>query len=78
MNYHIPMCTLDEGQLGEVVGISLNGHIRSRLADLGLIQGCRVKCLQKSFGGDIAAYLICGAVIAVRKCDAARVSCRII
>ena len=72
------MCNLREEQWGEVTEISLTGQLRSRLADLGLIKGCRIKCLQKSFGDDIAAYLICGAVIAVRKCDAALVRCRII
>lgn len=78
MNQPIPMCALAEGQWGEVVGISLIGHIRSRLSDLGLMQGCRIQCLKKSAGDDITAYLICGAVIAVRKCDASLISCRII
>lgn len=77
MKYHIPMSSLSEGQCGEVLDIALGGQMRSRLGDLGLMRGCRVKCLQKSAGGDIAAYLICGAVIAVRKCDALQVTCAV-
>lgn len=75
MKHHIPMSSLSEGQCGEVMAVGLGGRMRSRLGDLGLIRGSRIKCLQKSAGGDIAAYLICGAVIAVRKCDALQVTC---
>ena len=78
MNDNIPMCALKEEQWGEVTHISLIGDMRSRLADLGLLKGSRIKCLQKSSGGDMTAYLICGAVIAVRKSDASLVSCRIV
>lgn len=65
------MCALREGQYGRVEDIRLNGHIRSRLCDLGLMKECTVKCLHR--GGGIAAYLICGAVIAVRDTDASQV-----
>lgn len=75
MKHRIPMSSLSEGQCGEVLDIALGGHMRSRLGDLGLMRGSRIICLQKSAGGDIAAYLICGAVIAVRKCDALQVTC---
>ena len=41
-----------------------------RLLDLGLIRGTRVTCTAKSPAGDPAAYLIRGAVIALRRADA--------
>ena len=41
-----------------------------RMRDLGLTDGARVVCLQKSPCGDPAAYLIRGAVIALRRQDA--------
>ena len=44
--------------------------IRRRLQDIGLIEGTRVKYLLKSPLGDPTAYLIRGAVIALRKEDA--------
>jgi ferrous iron transport protein A len=40
-----------------------------RFQDLGLIEGTLVRCLMKSPLGDPKAYLIRGAVIALRKSD---------
>ncbi len=51
----------------------MRGMIRRRLLDLGMIPGTRVECLQKSPAGDPAAYLIRGAVIALRCEDSALV-----
>ena len=42
------------------------GSIRRRLQDIGLIEGTEVECLYKSPPGDPVAYLIRGAVIALR------------
>lgn len=44
-----------------------------RLLDMGLIPGTKVTCVGKSPAGDPAAYLIRGAVIALRSGDAAGV-----
>ncbi len=68
-----PLSALGEGEFAEVSGISLEGTIRRRLQDIGLIEGTTVCCLRKSASGDPAAYLIRGAVIALRKRDAAGV-----
>lgn len=46
------------------------GAIRRRLQDLGIIPGTKVECVQKSPLGDPAAYLVRGAVIALRQEDA--------
>lgn len=43
--------------------------IRRRLADLGFQSGAAVQCVGVSPLGDPRAYLICGAVIALRTCD---------
>ena len=45
-----------------------------RLLDLGLIPGTRVVCQGHSPAGDPAAYLIRGAVIALRARDAAGIT----
>ncbi|MBP3361618.1 MAG: ferrous iron transport protein A [Clostridia bacterium] len=45
------------------------GSIRRRLQDIGLIEGTDVKCVLKSPGGDPAAFLIRGTVIAIRRED---------
>ncbi|MDD7284352.1 MAG: FeoA family protein [Firmicutes bacterium] len=54
----------------EAVVTSISGENR-RLRDLGLIEGTKVKCVLKSPLGDPAAYKIRGAVIAIRREDAA-------
>ncbi len=54
----------------EAVITSISGENR-RLRDLGLIEGTKVKCVLKSPLGDPAAYKIRGAVIAIRREDAA-------
>jgi ferrous iron transport protein A len=47
--------------------------MRRRLLDIGLVENTPVYCVGKSPGGDPAAYLICGGVIAIRALDAATV-----
>ena len=54
----------------EAVVTSISGENR-RLRDLGLIEGTKVKCVLKSPLGDPAAYKIRGAVIAIRREEAA-------
>ena len=44
--------------------------MRRRLLELGLVPGTRVTCAAVSPAGDPAAYLIRGAVIALRRKDA--------
>ena len=61
---------LPVGQTARVEELRLNGSIRRRMQDIGLIEGTPVECLQKSPSGDPVAYLIRGAVIALRGRDA--------
>lgn len=44
--------------------------MRQRLQDLGLIESTSVECIGKAPGGELSAYLIRGAVIAIRATDA--------
>ncbi len=60
---------LQEGQSATVTEIKLQGAIRRRLLDLGLIIGTKVKCVIKSQYGDPIAYRIRGALIALRNSD---------
>ena len=61
---------LAPGEECRVTGLSTKGDMRRRLLDIGLVENTRVRCLGKSPGGDPSAYLICGAVIAIRAADA--------
>ena len=48
---------------------ALPAGIRRRLLDMGLIRNTVVQCLGRSPGGDPSAFLIRGAVIAIRAAD---------
>ncbi|MDE6092091.1 MAG: ferrous iron transport protein A, partial [Ruminococcus sp.] len=60
------MNTLKECETGQVEKMSLSGKMRNRLSDLGLIEGTCVECLHKTSREGLSAYLIRGAVIALR------------
>ncbi len=67
------LCALREGESGFVIEVRAPSTMRRRLLDIGLIPGTKVTCMGRSPAGDPAAYLIRGAVIALRGCDAAGV-----
>ena len=60
---------LKPGEFGEVIKLSGENGIKRRLEDLGLVEGTRVECIQRSALGDPTAYSIRGAVIALREED---------
>ena len=70
---HTNLARLREGESGWVTGIEGRGAMSRRLQDMGLVRGTRVECLHRSPFGDPAAYLIRGAVIALRQEDSGRV-----
>jgi ferrous iron transport protein A len=64
---------MKQGQTAKVKQLLMAGSIRRRLQDIGLIEGTEVECLQRSPAGDPTAYLIRGAVIALRSEDSANI-----
>jgi ferrous iron transport protein A len=66
---------LSEVDIGEEVVVQQlrEGGLSRRLLDLGLVSGTAVKVLKASPFGDPRAYLIRGAVIALRQEDTAAV-----
>ena len=71
------MKTLNEimpGGFATVKEIITDGDMRRRLLDIGLIPGTRVECIGKSPGGEPKAFLVRGAVIAIRAEDAAGIA----
>ena len=62
-----------EGKTVKVRELLTTGSMRRRLLDMGLIEGTRVSCLQKSPAGDPVAYLIRGAVVALRSEDSSQI-----
>ena len=65
----IELCKLSPGERGTVTHLETNGSMRRRFLDIGLIENTLVECLGRSPGGDPTAYLIRGAVIAIRAQD---------
>lgn len=68
----LDMLKIDETAKIETVNCA--EKIRLRLYDLGLIEGTTIKALYKSPFGDPMAYLIRGAVIALRVDDTKYIS----
>lgn len=66
----IPLCDMKTGTYATVIKLDTKGDLRRRLMDIGLVKGTLVECVRKSPAGDPKAYLIRGAVIALRKEDA--------
>ena len=67
----ISLSDIDIGQTAVIKKLCCVGSIRRRFLDIGLVSGTEVTCLMKSPCGDPTAYLIRGAVIAIRRKDAA-------
>ena len=64
--------TLNDIKPGEhavVHSLKCTGSMRRRLLDIGLISNTEVECVGTSPGKDLCAYLIRGAVIAIRRED---------
>ena len=70
---NIPLNELKVGQRGTVSQLLSDTSMRRRLQDIGLIEGTKVECIQKSPSGDPIAFLIRGAVIALRTEDSSSV-----
>ena len=67
---------LERGIPACVCSLSAQGAMRRRLMDIGLTPGAPVEALFRSCCGDPVAYMIGGAVIALRREDASTVLVR--
>lgn len=65
-----PLSKMTIGQTAEISWLSDNKFITGRLLDLGFEPGTRVTCVLKKCGDELSAFLIKGAVIALRREDA--------
>ncbi len=69
MKCELRLCDIAPGQTATVRSLQATGSIRRRLLDIGLVENTPVECLGRSPAGDPSAYLIRGAVIAIRAED---------
>lgn len=70
----LPLSDICEGGRCRVCSVLIDGAMRRRLNDVGLIEGTDVLCLNRSPSGDPVAYLIRGAVIALRKEETSKIT----
>lgn len=71
------MTTLDKiptGASAVVVDVDTNNSLKQRLYDIGLVTGTKIKVVHQSPAGNPRAYLVRGSVIALRNCDAEKIS----
>lgn len=64
--------TLDDIKVGEnasIYKLNSTGNIRRRFLDIGLIENTTVKCVGENASKNMKAFLIRGAVIAIRTDD---------
>ncbi len=67
MNHkELPLSDIQVGQRASVSALMSDGADRRRMLDLGLVSGTQIEPLYKSPSGSPVAYLIRGAVIALR------------
>ena len=60
---------LREGQCARIKTLRMQGAMRRRLLDFGLIEGTRIRCLRFSPAGDPVLYCVRGTALALRRQD---------
>ena len=69
LDMDINLNDIKPGQRARVLALTAQDSMRRRLLDIGLVKDTVVECLGRSPGGDPSAFLIRGAVIAIRSED---------
>lgn len=69
---------LEIGKKASVISVSSDELIKRRLLDMGLVENSIVECILESPFKDPRAYLIKGALVAIRNDDAKKIVVRCI
>lgn len=69
MNSNYSLYDITPGQKARISSLCSAGSIRRRLLDIGLVKDTEVECIGQSPSGNPKAFLIRGAVIAIREQD---------
>ncbi len=72
-NNTITLDKLSLGTAGRVKELTVQGNMRRRMLDLGMIHDTIIESIIKSPAGDPVAYRIRGAIIALRSEEASKV-----
>lgn len=68
------LSALRDGQEGNITVLHMEGALRRRLLDFGLIEGTRICCLRKSPLGSPVLCRVRGTMLALRLCDCKKIS----
>ena len=71
------MTTLDKVPIGKtaiILDVNTQLLLKQRLYDIGLVPNTKIKVVHQSPSGNPRAYMVRGAVIALRNCDAGQIS----
>lgn len=66
----IPLSELDPGRRGRVRELAVEGLVRRRLLDLGVVPNTMIETIRRSPAGDPTAYRVRGTTIGLRREDA--------
>ncbi|MBR0423861.1 MAG: ferrous iron transport protein A [Clostridia bacterium] len=69
----LPLSKSKPNKSYKIISINCKGQIKRRLLDLGIIPGTFIKNIQCSPLGDPTAFLVRGAIIAIRKEDTKKI-----
>lgn len=70
---NIPLSAIGIGSMCQIVSLNLQGLLRRRILDLGMVPGTSVQCIRKSPSGDPIAYMVRDTLIALRREDASQI-----
>lgn len=73
MNRLISMNKIRPGERAAIKAIDASSAVSRRLMDMGFLKNEKIECVGKSPTGDPSAYLVKGAVIAIRSSDCSNV-----
>ena len=73
MTPHATLNGLAAGERGTILALRASGGERRRLLELGFVPGAEVAAVGRAPFGGPAAFAVCGAVIALRSDDAAKI-----
>ena len=76
MSLQMSLNDIRPGERAIVSALRSVGSMRRRLLDIGLVENTCVECVGRSPSGDPSAYLIRGAVIAIRAEDSSGIMVR--
>lgn len=70
----LTLADMPTGSCCRISSIYLDGLMRRRILDIGLVPGTPVHCIRKSPAGNPIAYLVRGSMIALRSEDANQIA----